>query len=357
MADVNPNQERLPNLYPDHVCPEHGLVMTKRSTMVSLAKGRLSAGLLGMQPQRHTYWRCELCWDNPPANPKKNRRSKLSKITIQHGLPGTFGSMDALENEPPVSWLIRGWLAAREISVIYGQGGTYKSYICIGWSLQLAAFAGVPCLYVAAEGASGLRSRVDAWIAARNLDSEDLKLWSYYNAGLHVDDPTNVRVWVEGLKAYTKDRKKKAHRKLPQLVVVDTMARNFAGDENSAKDVGAFIEGLEYLRRELDTAVLVAHHMGVSTGRERGTGALRNATFAMFKTTKPNHNDRGGGSIQLECDRMKDAPQPDPVRLQFDAVDLAADEHGDVYQRSQAMRRFPPKVKKEKPLQEVIVPA
>lgn len=278
----------------------------------------------------------------------------MSKIVIQDGLPGAFGSMDALENEPPVSWLIEDWLAAREISVIYGQGGTYKSYIAIGWSLQLAAFERVPCLYIAAEGASGLRSRVDAWIAARGLDSEDLKLWSYYNAGLHVDDPTSVRMWSEALKAYTKGRKKKGHRLLPQLVVVDTMARNFGGDENSAKDVGAFVEGCEYLRRELDTAVLVAHHMGVSTGRERGTGALRNATFSMFKTTKPSHNDRGGGSIQLECDRMKDAATPDPVRLQFDAVDLASDEHGDVYRKSQAMRRFPPKVAKEKPRPDVI---
>lgn len=267
------------------------------------------------------------------------------------GLPGQFGDIAALEDEPPVSWLIPGWVAARELSCIYGQGGTFKSYIAQAWSLQLA-LGEVPVLYIAAEGTSGLKSRVDAWCAARRLlpGTAEKMPWLYYNAGIHMDDQNQRETFVTALENYQRTKHMTHH---PQLVVVDTLARNFSGDENQAKDVGLFIEGCDHLRRELDAAVLVVHHMGVSTGRERGTAALRNATFAMFKTSKPAYNARGGGSVQLECDRMKDAPMPDDVRVYFDTVALDVDEHGEVHQLSQAMRTWPPR-RKQKPRKDVI---
>jgi hypothetical protein len=267
---------------------------------------------------------------------------------VSGGLPGTFGSFSELENEPPVSWLIKDWLAAREITVIYGQGGTFKSYVALGWSLQLAVVRRVPTLYVAAEGVTGLRSRVAAWLAAHHVKPhmEEKAPWNYYNAGVHLDDVDSRRMWVQGATNHCK-------KKPPRLVVVDTLARNFAGDESSPKDMGMFIEGCEYMRRELDTAVLVVHHMGVKGDRERGTGALRNASFCMIKTGNARYNDRGGGSVELDCNRMKDAPMPDDVREQFDTVSLDVNEHGDVMQLSQAMREFPPKGK-QKPRKTVI---
>lgn len=258
------------------------------------------------------------------------------------GLAGQFGGMAALEDEPPVSWLVPKWLAARELSCIYGQGGTFKSYIALGWTLQLAR-AGLTTCYIAAEGTSGLRSRVDAWMALHN-QREPLPGWHYYNANIHVDDPTAAKVWGQALVDYL-PRGSSRRKQHPDLVVVDTLARNFSGDENSAKEVGQFIDGCEFMRRELHCAVLVVHHMGISTGRERGTAALRNATFAMFKTSDPRYSDRGGGSVLLECDRMKDAPMPKDTRVYFDTVALDADEHGTVYAVSQAMRKFPPRGK------------
>lgn len=263
----------------------------------------------------------------------------MAKIEIEHGLPGQFGGMARLEEEPPVEWLIKDWLAARELTVLYGKGGTFKSYIALAWTLQLAR-SGVPCLYVAAEGTSGLRSRVDAWLAARRI-SEHLPSWHYYNANVHVDQPKNLHPWLGGLRDYLKAAKAVD----PELIVVDTLARNFSGDESSPRDVGVFVEGCEHLRRTMDAAILVIHHMGVGTGRERGTAALRNATFAMLKTGDPRFTATGGGSVDLECDRMKDAPLPDKVRVRFDTVALGADEYGAVYQVSQAMRTFPPRGK------------
>lgn len=270
----------------------------------------------------------------------------MTKLQIVRGLPGKFGGMEDLEKEPPVEWLIKDYLASNELTVMYGKGGSFKSYIALGWTLQLACIK-VPSVYIAAEGTSGLRARVDAWMASHRLGGSYLDNWHYYNANVHIDDDEVLGVWMEGMRTYLKDRPE------VKLIVVDTLARNFTGDESSPKEMGMFIEGCERLRREFGAAILVIHHMGVATGRERGSEALRNATFAMYKVSNAQHNDRGGGSVLLECDRMKDAPMPDEVRIYFDTVALNVDQYGEVMAMSQAMRKFPPR-KGERPKQTVI---
>jgi hypothetical protein len=270
-----------------------------------------------------------------------SKESKLARYKVE-GLPGKFGGMVALENEPPVNWLIPGWLAANEITGIYGKGGTFKSYIALGWSLQLAA-DGKKVLYIAAEGTSGLRSRVDAWRAHHKMINKEFPTWHYYNANVLVDQEEQLQAWAFGLAKYL------GNTKDPELdlVIIDTLARNFLGDENSAKEMGMFVEGAESIRRSLNAAVLVIHHEGITTGRDRGSPALRNATFAMYKTANPRISDTGA-SVQLTCDRMKDAAMPDEVRVYFDLISLDVDAHGEVFQSSQAMRMFPPQKKSVK---------
>lgn len=259
---------------------------------------------------------------------------KLEKFKSD-GLAGEFGGMAALEDEPPVNWLLPGWLAAYEITGLYGKGGTLKTYIALGWSLQLA-YDGKKVLYIAAEGTSGLRSRVDAWRAKHEKMAAYAKGWNYYNANVLIDQEAPLTSWAHALYHYLGDKAEL------DLIVVDTLARNFMGDENSAKEMGQFVEGCETLRRSFKTAVLVIHHEGITTGRDRGSPALRNATFAMFKTGDPREN-RSGMSVNLTCDRMKDARLPDEVRINFDLIDLDVDAHGEVYQSSLAMRTFPPR--------------
>jgi hypothetical protein len=262
------------------------------------------------------------------------------------GLAGEFGGIAALENEPPVNWLLPGYLAARELSCIYGKGGTLKSFIGIGWSLQLAALD-KSVLYIAAEGTSGLRSRVEAWRAQHSWLHKDIPNWHYYNANVHVDQEKPLEMWAHGLVNYLyteAERKRSRWEPHIDLIVVDTLARNFLGDENSAKEMGQFVEGCETLRRSLNAAVLVIHHEGITTGRDRGSPALRNATFAMFKTGNLRESGHGA-SISFECDRMKDAKAPDEVRIQFDEVALDVSAVGKVYQSSLAMRQFPAKRK------------
>jgi hypothetical protein len=102
-------------------------------------------------------------------------------------------------------------------------------------------------------------------------------------------------------------------------VVVDTLARNFVGgSENNPQEMGLFVDGLERIRLELETAVLVIHHTTKDGKTERGTESLRNASFAMFKM----HRVNATRTATLDCDRMKEAESPDKLSLQLQVVAL-----------------------------------
>lgn len=66
---------------------------------------------------------------------------------------------------------------------------------------------------------------------------------------------------------------------IPALIIIDTFARNFGGDENSAADVGHFIREVDrHLRRNWNASVLILHHSGKDGEREaRGSSALKGA--------------------------------------------------------------------------------
>jgi hypothetical protein len=124
--------------------------------------------------------------------------------------------------------------------------------------------------------------------------------------GLHLM-PSNVNLQrPEAVERWLRAAHAQLGAKPPALVVFDTLARNFVGgNESSPQDMGWFVEGVESVRRDLKTAVLVIHHSTKDGSSERGTESLRNASFAMFK-----FSDLNGRAVRVECDRMKDAEPP-----------------------------------------------
>jgi hypothetical protein len=129
------------------------------------------------------------------------------------------------------------------------------------------------------------------------------------NVNLH--DEAAVTAWLEAATLQLKPKR-------PILVVVDTLARNFVGgSEKDAKDMGLFVEGCERVRRTLRCAVLVIHHTTKEGDTERGTESLRNASFAMFKTS-----GKRGFSVTLHCDRMKEVAAPAAQKLMLKKVEF-----------------------------------
>lgn len=219
-----------------------------------------------------------------------------------------FGGIEEALQQPPVTWLIPGWIPNNELSMLWGPEGTYKSFIALDWSLKLAC-QGKGVMYIVAEGLSGMRNRVAAWLEHNN--KRNVPTWHYFSSNIYLNQKNERQRWGDALKQYLGSQTK--GRKL-NLIVVDTLDRCFDGEENSSREMGHFIDGLEALREEFGCAVLVIHHTRKDGKRERGTSALPAAVFASLNVRDPRVR-AGGASVQLNCAKMKDAEKPKPLRI------------------------------------------
>ena len=219
-------------------------------------------------------------------------------------------SVSDLAELPPPSWLLDDILPIG-FNVLFGPSNVGKSFLALDWALCIAS--GLPwygkltepctVAYVAAEGVSGLYQRVQAWMHARH----------------QVLPPDRIRFIpsaVNFLEAGEVDQAQDAISALdipPRLIVVDTMARSMVGgDENTSRDVGRFIAGVDTLRATFDAAALIVHHTGRDGEDERGSTALRGASDAMI-ALKPD-----GGGIKMMCSKQKDAAPFEPWQLHLE---------------------------------------
>lgn len=115
-----------------------------------------------------------------------------------------------------------------------------------------------------------VRQRLWQLARSRELDPHDLDGWLAVDAEgpFYFDDSESLKTMTRTLEDFR-----------PDLVIVDSLARSFRGDENSKKDVGEFTRPWTRLCREHETAVIVIHHNTKSASggpgkKLRGSGDL-----------------------------------------------------------------------------------
>jgi hypothetical protein len=122
-----------------------------------------------------------------------------------------------------------------------------------------------PVIYIAAEGGAGLWSRIHAWHRARNMR------WN--EAAMHVV-PAAIDLQQDAWRVVDAAL---ALGVAPGLVVVDTLSQTYAGEENSANEMAAYLRELGSRFRDLwQCSVMLVHHTGhAATERPRGSSAIR----------------------------------------------------------------------------------
>lgn len=219
-------------------------------------------------------------------------------------------SRSALRGLPDPEPLIEGVLDKGSIALLYGRWGTGKSFLALDWACCVAtgrAWQGrrterERVLYVAAEGAYGLKGRLDAWETG----------WRTTVPGVGSLDvlpaPVNLTRGVEvaELAALVEVNRY-------GLVVVDTLARCMVGaDENSAKDCGEVVDALHRIREASGRGVVLAvHHAGKDGRTFRGSSAFEAGADTVYAV----HRD--GAVIVLEREKRKDGPVADTHRLRL----------------------------------------
>jgi RecA/RadA recombinase len=176
--------------------------------------------------------------------------------------------------------LVEGLLGTSAMSVIYGESGSGKTFFTIDLACRVAtgmmwrdaAVVQGTVIYIAAEGPKSVERRVWAWKRHHGVESLPLVV---VRSQVNLCDPNGtVAALVAEVEYITSESGGVA------LIVVDTLSRAMAGaDENSPKDMTAFVGNCDRLRDATGAHVLVVHHCGKDTAKgARGHSSLRAAT-------------------------------------------------------------------------------
>jgi hypothetical protein len=215
-----------------------------------------------------------------------------------------------LDGIPEPTWLIDQVLMENTLAWLYGAPGSGKSFVALDFAASVALgqhWQSRPAqqgevIYLAAEGASGMRKRVRAWEKSANGGHPVPHLRFY---------PEAIQVVTESFGDFTaicqEDKAK--------LIILDTQARVTVGiEENSSMEMGRVLAKLEHLRRCTGACILVVHHTGWQGEHARGSSAVQGGFDTVLRMDRP---DKESAEVKLSCDKQKDAEEFAPIELRM----------------------------------------
>lgn len=231
--------------------------------------------------------------------------------------PDTFPlfTIEDLRTLPAPEWLIDDIIGLDTFVVLYGKPGGSKSFIGLDLALSIATgrdWHGHPVtprsvLYIAAEGGRSITPRVEAWLQRAALTNIERAVFLMEAPQLH--KPSDLKRLLTRIQSIDG----------LGLIIIDTLARAFVGgDENSATEMGKWIEGARQLQVATGATVLVVHHTGKDAGGERGSSALRGAADTMMKSSF----NAATHVITVTCDKQKDTECFERLKFTLDCFPL-----------------------------------
>lgn len=242
---------------------------------------------------------------------------------IQQNQDSPFISGTALFDIPTnPAYLVHKLIEENSTGMLFGPSGGGKTFNALDFALSVAT--GLPwagratkrglVIYLTGEGYAGLPRRLKAKCKYHEVAPADLSLFHVSRGLTDLADTAEIVTAVRAIVEAT--------GKHPVLIVVDTLARHLDGDENSAKDMGAFIAAVDALRLSFPGSVgLIIHHTGHGEDtktRGRGSSVLRAAMDFEILC------DRG----LLTFTKMKDAETPPSIEFKLLPVEIGADHDG-----------------------------
>lgn len=207
--------------------------------------------------------------------------------------------------------IIKGYLPANALGVVYGASGSFKSFHTLSWAVHVALgrewngcrVISAPVLYVAGEGGLGVPRRIKALADQYNRGKEVPGLYRLDHA-VHIGDAAQVSALIKTVK-----EKAKIIGKSFRLVILDTLARCFNGDENKTEDMNRFVAACDRLKAETGATVLVVHHSGVlDKDRARGSSSLRAAADFEYRVERAKSDRPGAVVTSTKSKDEKEAP-------------------------------------------------
>jgi phage/plasmid primase-like uncharacterized protein len=250
----------------------------------------------------------------------------------------------------PIKWLVKHWIQSDAMIMVHGPSGSGKTFVVLDWCLNMvtgsASWMGhkvsnKPVVYLAGEGHHGLRSRVSAWFERNKTPKElDPPFW-LSKSGCDLNTPQGLQLVLTEIRSLPET---------PAMVVIDTLHRFLAGDENSAQDTKTMLDSCSIIQREFSCSTLLVHHTGVNEEaqhRARGSSAWRGALDIEISIQPPSAK---GGPISIIQRKSKDAELSEPVFVELVQQEVPGwvDEDGEVVKSAVIIQSNGPSKKADK---------
>lgn len=231
----------------------------------------------------------------------------------------SYDSDAALDRIASQQWLIDQILPVDGFGVIYGPSGSYKSFVAMDISASIASskqWHGNDIdnpghvIYIGAEGATGLHLRKKAWEIRHGTQLKNLAI---LGTAVTINSAMERQHLINMCEVAANDVGEPI-----KLIVIDTLARSFDGEENSASDMGMFVRACDHIRAVTGATVLVIHHSGKDADKgARGSSALRAACDFEFKVVST-----GKKVTKLTCTKAKDSDPFDDMTFKLNVVQI-----------------------------------
>ena len=182
----------------------------------------------------------------------------------------SIAELIAMEDDPD-RWLVPGVIPVVGRTIVFGDGGSYKTTIIMDLAIAVASGGLLlrqfpvhkfgPVLFVSTEGSIlDNKDRVMAHLRAHEVDPERVPFF-FCQEPFDMDNPPDVAE----LRDYIGEIK-------PALVVLDPLDSFISGDENSARETKALRRRADEIIGDFDISLLVIHHEN-KEGKMRGSTA------------------------------------------------------------------------------------
>ncbi len=223
-------------------------------------------------------------------------------------------------------YLVKNLIPREGLVVVWGPPKCGKSFwafdlamhIALGWLYRGRRVAQGPVAYIACEGASGFRARIEAF-RQRFLaeEAEDVPFFLVPQTLDLIAECNDLIAAIEAGTGWADDGN-------PSVVVIDTLNRSMRGSENSDEDMAAYIRAADAIRERFSCAVIIVHHCGIEGSRPRGHTSLTGACEAQIAVKRDT-----GGIITATLEWQKDGPEGDVVHSRLEAIEIGTDDDGE----------------------------
>ncbi|ENL6902183.1 AAA family ATPase [Enterobacter ludwigii] len=226
-------------------------------------------------------------------------------------------------------FLIEDVLAVNDFAVMAAPPKSYKTFAAI--HLAACVASGLPfgnhsidkqglVIYIAAESGTGAKKRLKSWcIENSGVSDIEERIKKNFKIISYPLKPTNEETRKSLINAISEIEN---NEQTPvSLVVFDTLARCYEGEENSNTDMGVFVSAIDEIKLNKNCASLVVHHHG-KNGELRAASALAGAYDAYYTVTKRDYDKKSERYLQFRIEQLKENEAGESIFFKLNSNDL-----------------------------------